>query len=101
MSYLIVVAAFGCVSVFFLWARDIRITMRTGDTAYREAARMGVLYGIIALTGFFITANGVLEILGLGIILLALYLQGRGARKTEWGEAPWVDRALGKAPLRK
>lgn len=101
MSYLIAVAAFGCLAVFFLWGRDIRIAVRTADPAYLSAARMGVMYGIIALIGLFITANGILEILGLGIILLALYLQGRTPRKVDWGNAHWTDRALGRAPLRK
>jgi hypothetical protein len=101
MSYLIAVAAFGCLAVFFLWGRDIRIAVRTGNPAYLSAARMDVLYSIIALTGFFITANGILEILGLGIILLALYLQGRTPRKVDWGNAHWTDRALGRAPLPK
>lgn len=101
MSYLIIVGAFGCIAVFFLWFRDLRIAMRTGDPAYRISSKKGLYFGVLALIGFFITANGVLEILGLGIILLALYLQGRDKRSVRWGNAGVIDRALGKAPLQK
>jgi len=42
-----------------------------------------------------------LELLGLGLILAALYLQGREDREKIWGSEETLDRFLGKAPLQK
>ena len=40
-----------------------------------------------------------LELLGLGLILAALYLQGRETRERFWTVEGTLDRVLGKAPL--
>ncbi len=100
MSYLVYVAAFGAVVVFFLWLRDARIFYRTGLAGYRRASYRGVMYGAIAILGVGVTYFTALELLGLGIILLALYLQGREEREKIWKDESSLDRFLGKAPLR-
>ncbi len=98
MSYLIFVAAFGTIGVFFLWIRDIRILYRTGLPGYRTAAYRGVVYGAVALSGFLVAwYYEPFEVVGLGIILLALYLQGRGVRERPWKGESAIERAFGKA----
>jgi hypothetical protein len=82
MSYLIYIAGFGLVSVFFLWFRDIRIFYSTRLSGYRKAAYQGVLYTALASLGFLIALLGEDgEIIGLGLILAGLYLQGRVERE--------------------
>jgi hypothetical protein len=98
MSYLVYIAIFGAAVVFFLWLRDARIFYRTGFSGYRLAAYRGVLYGAIALLGVAVAFFS-LELLGLGIILAALYLQGREGRERIWTTESTLDRLLGKAPL--
>lgn len=100
MSYLVYVAVFGALVVFFLWLRDARIFYRTGLAGYRRASYRGVIYGAIAILGTGVTYFTSLELLGLGIILLALYLQGREEREKIWKDESSLDRLLGKAPLR-
>jgi len=102
MSYLVYVAAFGTLAVFFLWLRDARIFFRTGLPGYRNAAYRGVLYGALAILGFaftfFSTERFPTELLGLGIILAALYFQGKVTRERVFsGEGTW-DRLTGNAP---
>jgi hypothetical protein len=96
MSYLVYVAIFGAAVVFFLWLRDARIFYRTGLPGYRRAAYRGVLYGAIATLGVAVTYLPPLEILGLGIILAALYLQGREEKEKIWTTESTLDRLLGK-----
>jgi len=98
MSYLVYVALFGAAVVFFLWLRDARIFYRTALPGYRKAAYRGVLYGALALLGVAVTIFS-LELLGLGLILAALYLQGRETRERVWTSEGTLDRVLGKAPL--
>ena len=101
MSYLIYVAGFGAGVVFFLWLRDARIFLRTGLPEDRTAAYQGVVYGAIALLGVMVTLYSTLELLGLGIILAALYLQGRVKKPNVWtGETSW-ERLLGSVRIRK
>ena len=100
MSYLVYVAVFGAAAVIFLWMRDARIFYRTGLPGYRKAAYRGVLFGALALLGAGVTFL-VLEYLGLGLILAALYLQGREERERIWGSEGTIDRFLGKAPRGK
>jgi hypothetical protein len=101
MSYLIFVAAFGTIGVFFLWIRDARIFYRTGLPGYRTAAYRGVVYGAIALLGFLITYfSEPFEVVGLGIILAALYLQGRDVRERPWKNETKLDRLLGRAEIK-
>jgi hypothetical protein len=102
MSYLVYVAAFGCGVVFFLWFRDVRIFARTALPGYRKAAYRGVLFSALSLLGFFFTyTSGPVvptELIGLGIILAALYLQGRVERERIFADSGWWDRLFGKAP---
>ncbi len=100
MSYLVYIALFGAAVVFFLWLRDTRIFYRTGLPGYRKGAYRGILFGALAILGVAVTIYS-LELLGLGLILAALYLQGREEREKIWGSEETLDRFLGKAPLRK
>jgi hypothetical protein len=102
MSYLIYVAAFGAAVVFFLWLRDARIFYRTGYAGYRTAAYRGVLYGALALLGASITfTTESFEILGLGLILAALYLQGRLQREKVWTTEDTAERITGRVRIKK
>ena len=98
MSYLVYVAIFGAAVVFFLWLRDARIFSRTGLHGYRRAAYRGVIYGAIAILGVAVTYLTPLWALGLGIILAALYLQGREEKEKIWTTESTTDRLLGKTP---
>jgi len=96
MSYLVYVAIFGAAVVFFLWLRDARIFYRTGLPGYRRAAYRGIIYGAVAILGVAMTYLTSLEILGLGIILAALYLQGKEEKEKIWTSENTLDRFLGK-----
>ncbi|MCU0633215.1 MAG: ABC transporter permease [Methanolinea sp.] len=105
MSYLVYVAAFGTLAVFFLWLRDVRIFLRTNLAGYRNAAYRGVLYGALAILGcaftFSSTERFPTELIGLGVLLAALYFQGKVTREKVFiNESTW-DRLLGNAPLKK
>jgi len=101
MSYLTYVAMFGAAATIFLWLRDARIFFRTGFPGYRKAAYWGVAYGAVATLGVFITVYGQ-ELLGLGLILGALYLQSRINREKVWGKNEDVlQRFLGSVPLNR
>jgi hypothetical protein len=101
MSYLVYVAEFGVAVTYFLWLRDARILFRTGLPGYRAAAYHGVLYACLALVALNVTLAWD-EIVGLGLVLLALWLQGREKReKVFTGKEPALDRFLGKAPRRE
>lgn len=98
MSYLIYVAGFGVAVTAFLWLRDLRIFYRTGLPGYRTAAYRGVPYTALSLLGFFITASAeTWEFLGLGLVLLALYLQGRVERENVWHGESAGERFFGRA----
>jgi hypothetical protein len=102
MTYLLYVAAFGAGAVFFLWLRDARIFFRTGLPGYRTAAYHGVLCGALALFGYFLALLSGIELAGLGVILLALYFQGRISREKIWtGSEPAFDRFFGSARQKK
>jgi len=101
MTYLVYVAGFGAAVTYFLWLRDARILFRTGLPGYRAAAYHGVLYAALALVGLNVALIWD-EIVGIGLILLALYLQGREKREKVFpGKEPALDRFLGKAPRRE
>jgi hypothetical protein len=100
MDYLVYVAMFGTAATIFLWLRDARIFFRTGLPDYRKAAYWGVLYGALATLGIFFTLFS-LELLGLGLILAALYLQGRMPREKIWGNETTFERFLGSVPKRR
>ncbi|MEI7434594.1 MAG: ABC transporter permease [Methanomicrobiales archaeon] len=102
MSYLLYVALFGAVAVIFLWLRDARIYYRTGLPGYRKAARYGVLYGALATLGFLIALLGSsAEVLGIGIVMAALFLRDRGTREKVWKDESTAERFLGSVRLRK
>jgi hypothetical protein len=100
MTYLTWIALFGAAVTVFLWLRDARIFFRTGLPGYRKAAYHGVVYGAIATTGVILTVS-MLELLGLGLILGALYLQGRIEREKVWGNEGTLQRLLGSVPIRR
>ncbi len=99
MSYLLYIAFFGAAAVIFLWLRDARIFFLTGLSGYRKAAYWGVLYGALGTFGLLCTIAGyTFELLGLGLILAALYLQGRMTREKIWtGTESTLERMLGSA----
>jgi hypothetical protein len=100
MTYLMYVAFFGAAATIFLWLRDARIFFRTGLAGYRKAAYQGVAYGALATLGVVFTIY-MLELLGLGLILGALYLQGRIEREKVWGSEGTLQRFLGSVPIRR
>lgn len=105
MSYLVYVAAFGTLGVFFLWLRDARIFLRTGLPGYRNAAYRGVLYGALAILGLAFTFSSTerfpTELIGLGIILAALYFQGKVTRERVFSTERTWDRLSGNAPRKQ
>jgi hypothetical protein len=102
MSYLVYVAAFGAASVIFLWLRDARIYYRTGLSGYRQAAYRGVLYGALASFGLQVTVYVPdFELLGLGLILLALFLQTNRKKEKVWKDEGTLERFLGSVPVKK
>jgi hypothetical protein len=96
MSYLLYIAGLGLLAVFFLWFRDVRIFISTRLPGYRKGAYQGVLFTALASLGFFIALYGEDgEIIGLGLILAGLYLQGRIRREKIFTiESAW-ERLLG------
>ena len=100
MTYLTYVALFGAAATIFLWLRDARIFFRTGLPGYRKAAYWGVAYGAVATLGVAFTQS-MLELLGLGLILGALYLQSRIKREKVWGNEGVFQRFLGSVPIRR
>lgn len=99
MTYLIYVAMFGTAATLFLWLRDARIFFRTGLPGYRKAAYHGVLYGALASLGSMVTLTmPAFELLGLGLILAALYLQGKIEREKVWKDEGTLERFLGSVP---
>ncbi len=101
MSYLLYVAWFGAAAVALLWLRDARIFWRTGLPGYRTAAYRGVVFTAIALVGVGVSYVESLDVVGLGIVLLALYLQGRPGRERIWTTESTLDRATGNAPRKQ
>jgi hypothetical protein len=100
MTYLVWVALFGMGAVFFLWLRDARIFFRTGFSGYRDAAYRGVVYGAIATFGGACAIFS-FELLGLGLILAALYLQSRVFREKVWRSEGALERLIGQAPMQR
>ncbi len=100
MSYLIYVSGFGAAVVIFLWLRDARIFFRTGLCGYRKAAYQGVLFGALASFGVICTIllASLTEMIGIGIVLLALYLQDRVQRENVWKNEAMMERLLGSVP---
>lgn len=102
MSYLVYIAIFGTAAVIFLWLRDARIFFRTGLPGYRKAAYWGVAYGVIASLGLQIAWYlPDYEILGLGLILGALFLQSNREKEKVWKKEGTLDRFLGSVPINR
>ncbi|MDD5144292.1 ABC transporter permease [Methanoregula sp.] len=102
MSYLVYIAIFGTAAVVFLWLRDARIFWRTGLPGYRKAAYWGVLYGALALLGLQIARYVTdFEILGLGLILAAIYLQTNREKEKVWKNEDTLTRFLGSVPINR
>ncbi len=95
MSYLLWVAALGTADVYFLWFRDVRIFRRTGLPGYRKAAYRGVVYAALALLGLGIALSPAWEALGIGVILLALFLQGQVGKERIWTTETTAQRFVG------
>ena len=102
MDYLVYIAIFGAVATIYLWLRDARIFFRTGLPGYRRAAYRGVSYGALASLGAQITFFAPdFDLLGLGLILASLYLQGQVVREKIWGNEGTIERFIGSAPRPK
>jgi hypothetical protein len=102
MTYLLYVAMFGTAATIFLWLRDSRIFFRTGFSGYRKAAYYGVLYGALSTLGTMITLSmASFELLGLGLILAALYLQGKIEREKVWKNEDTFQRFIGSVPINR
>jgi hypothetical protein len=100
MTYLAYVAVFGVGAVLFLWLRDARIFFRTGLAGYRKAAYHGVIYGALSIVGGACAIFS-LELLGLGLILAALYFQGKIVREKIWGDEGLFARIMGTVPIQR
>ena len=102
MSYLVYIAIFGAAAVIFLWLRDARIFWRTGLDGYRKAAYWGVIYGALAFLGLEVAWYVPdFEILGLGLILLAIYLQTNRTKEKIWKNEDTLTRFLGSVPINR
>ena len=102
MTYLVWVAAFGTAATLFLWLRDARIFYRTGLSGYRKAAYYGVVYGALASLGSLVALTmPALELLGLGLILAALYLQGIVRKEKVWQDEGTLERFFGSVPVHR
>ncbi len=102
-SFFIYIALFGAATVAYLWLRDARIFFRTGFAGYRKAAYYGVFFTALSITGLLFELRGY-ELIGLALILLGLYMQGKIERERSriWPEkATAADRILGRAIIQK
>ena len=97
MSFYLYIAVFGFVSIIYLTLRDIRIYHRTKIESYRKGALKGMLAGALALVGMgTVDAN---PQIGLTILLVAIYFNGKGARKVVFKDAPLIKRLLGETNI--
>ena len=99
------IAAFGFLSIMFLTLRDIRIYHRTKIESYRKGALKGMMAGALALIGMIVTIqspdNLQMAQIGLTIILVAVYINGKGKREDVFGDAPMIKRVLGQTKIKK
>jgi len=100
MNYNIIffyIAAFGFLSIIFLTLRDIRIYHRTKIVSYRKGALRGMIAGALAIIGMIVTIQYLENPqVGLTIILVAIYINGKGKREDVFGDAPVIKRVLGE-----
>lgn len=102
MNIYIYIALFGFVSIIFLTLRDIRIYHRTKLESYRKGALRGMVAGALAWIGLIVTAaNPTNPVIGLTIILVAIYINGKGKREDVFGDAPLLKRLLGETKFKK
>src|SRR4030067_2912355 len=87
------IAAFGFLSIMFLTLRDIRIYHRTKIISYRKGALKGMIAGAMAIIGMGVTIDN--PQIGLTIILVAIYINGKGKREDVFGDAPVITRVFG------
>lgn len=92
------IAAFGFLSIMFLTLRDIRIYHRTKIVSYRKGALKGMIAGALAIIGMGVTIDN--PQIGLTIILVAVYLNGKGRREDVFGDAPVIKRLLGETKVK-
>ena len=99
------IAAFGFLSIMFLTLRDIRIYHRTKIVSYRKGALRGMIGGALALIGMIVTMqssdNLQMAQIGLTIIFVAVYINGKGKREDVFGDAPMINRVLGETKIKK
>ena len=99
------IAAFGFISIMFLTLRDIRIYHRTKIVSYRKGALKGMIAGALALIGMIVTMqssdNLQMAQIGLTIIFVAVYINGKGKREDVFGDAPMIKRVLGETKIKK
>jgi len=100
MTYLTYIAGFGVICTYFLWFRDARLFLQTLLPGFRKAAYYGVMYAAVSLLGFLFSIYGN-ELLGLGLICGALYLQGRIVRERIWTNETALERFLGRCWCKK
>lgn len=93
------IAAFGFMAIIFLTLRDIRIYHRTRIESYRKGALRGMIAGALALIGMSATAAN--PSIGLTIVLVAVYINGKGKREDVFGDAPLIRRVLGETTIKK
>ncbi|HEY9206761.1 MAG TPA: hypothetical protein VIO58_12670 [Candidatus Methanoperedens sp.] len=93
------ISMFGFIVIIFLTLRDIRIYHRTKIESYRKGALKGMLTGALALIGMGVTASN--PQVGLGIVFIAVYFNGKGKREDVFGDAPLIKRLLGETTIRK
>lgn len=98
MSF-VFIAAFGFAAIIFLTLRDIRIYHRTKIESYRKGALKGMLAAALAFIGMGITAAN--PTVGLTIVLVAIYFNGKGKREDVFGDAPLIRRVLGETTIKK
>ncbi|HJJ36600.1 MAG TPA: ABC transporter permease [Methanocorpusculum sp.] len=95
------IGIFGAVVVSFLWLRDARIFARTGAPGYRTAAYRGVLFTALGWGGCALCGltEQTMYFIGIGCVLLALYLQSRVKKENVWkGDESALTRFIGSAP---
>jgi hypothetical protein len=102
MNIYLYIALFGFVAIIFLTLRDIRIFHRTKIESYRKGAMRGMVVGVLAWVGMLVTAaNPENPTIGLIIVFVAVYINGKGKREDVFGEAPLIKRVLGETSVKK
>jgi hypothetical protein len=99
MDIYLYIALFGFAAIIFLTLRDIRIFHRTRIESYRKGAIRGMLAGALAWVGMVVTLGN--PLIGLTIVLVAIYLNGKGNREDVFGNAPLIKRVLGETTIKK